>query len=95
MKAKRARTAQRKTVRRSVALPRNLIDEATAVAPPELGQNLNRLVTVALQEFAAKRKTGAFEEAMAQMAADPAIRLECAAIERNFSVAESDGLTRD
>ena len=39
-------------------------------------------------------ENGAFEEAMAQMAADPAIRLECAAIERNFSVAESGGLTR-
>ena len=95
MKAKRARNTQRKTVRRSVALPKNLIDEASAVAPPELGQNLNRLVTVALQEFAAKRKTPAFEEAMAQMAADPAIRSECAAIVRDFSVADSDGLTRD
>jgi len=95
MKAKRARTTQRKTVRRSVALPRNLIDEATAVAPPELGQNLDRLVTVALQEFAAKRKTRTFEEAMAQMAGDPAIRSECAAIVRDFSVAEADGLPRD
>jgi hypothetical protein len=95
MKPKTVRNAQRKTVRRSVALPRNLIDEATAVAPPELGQNLNRLVTVALQEFAAKRKARAFEEAVAQMAADPAIRAECAAIERDFSAAEADGLTRD
>ena len=95
MKAKTARNSQRKTVRRNVALPRNLIDEATAVAPPELGQNLNRLVTVALQEFAAKRKARTFEEAMAQMAADPAIRSECAAIGRIFSIAEADGLTRD
>lgn len=86
---------QRKTIRRSVALPRNLVDEATAVAPPELGQNLNRLVTVALQEFAAKRKAWAFEEAVAQMAADPAIRSECAAIEKDFSAAEADGLARD
>ena len=95
MKRKMLRNAQRKTVRRSVALPRNLIDEATAVAPPELSQNLNRLVTVALQEFAAKRKTRAFEEAVAQMTADPAIRSECAATERDFSVAEADGLARD
>jgi len=95
MKAKTARNSQRKTVRRSVALPRNLIDEATAVAPPELGQNLDRLVTVALQEFAAKRKARTFEEAMAQMAGDPAIRSECAAIVRDFSVAEADGLPRD
>ena len=95
MKPKTRRKNQRKTVRRSVALPRHLVDQATAVAPPELGQNLNRLVTVALQEFAAKRKARAFEEAMAQMAADPAIRSECAAVERDFYIAEADGLMRD
>ena len=95
MKAKKAQKKVQKTVRRSVALPRRLIDEACAVAPPELGQNLNRLVTVALQEFAARRKAQAFEAAMAQMAADPAIRSECAAIERGFSIAEADGLRRD
>jgi len=78
-----------------VALPKHLIDEATAVSPPELGQDLNRLVTIALQEFAARRKTRVFEEAMAQMAADPAIRSECEAIERDFCVTEADGLTRD
>jgi hypothetical protein len=93
MKAKSARKKISKTVRRSVALPRHLVEEANAVAPPELGQNLNRLVTVALQEFAARRKARAFEEAMAQMAADPAIRTECAAIESDFSIAEGDGLT--
>ena len=95
MKAKTGRKNRRKTVRRSVALPRRLIDEATAVSPPEVGQNLNRLVTVALQEFAARRKTRVFDEAMAQMAADRAIRSECAAIERDFYVTEADGLTRD
>ena len=95
MKPKPARKSERKTVRRSVALPRNLIAEVAAVAPPELGQNLNRLVTVALQEFAAKRRARAFEEAMAQMAADPAIRSECDAVEKEFSIAEADGLTRD
>jgi hypothetical protein len=95
MKAKPSRKAQRKTVRRSVALPRKLIEEVTSVAPPELRQNLNRMMTVALQEFAAKRRIAAFEEAMAQMAADPAIRSECGAVEKEFSVAEADGLTRD
>jgi len=78
-----------------VALPRNLIDEVTAVAPPELGHNLNRLVTVALQEFAAKRRMRAFEKTMAQMATDPAIRSECASVEREFSKTEADGLSHD
>lgn len=80
MKAKRVQKTVPKTVRRSVALPRQLVEAASAVAPPELGHNLNRLVTVALQEFAARRKARAFEEAMAQMAADPAIRAECSAL---------------
>lgn len=56
-------------VRRSVALSHHLIEEVKAAAPPELRENLNRLVTVALQEFAAKRKERTFEEAMARMAA--------------------------
>lgn len=84
-----------KTVRRSVALSRQLITEVSAVAPPELRQNFNRLVTVALQEFAAQRKARAFEHAMAQMAADPAIRAECAAVSREFGIAEADGLKDD
>ncbi len=95
MKARTLRKAAHKTIRRSVALPRQLINEASAVAPPELRQNLNRLVTVALQEFAAKRRERAFEEAMAQMAADPAIQAECASISKDFTTAEADGLKDD
>ncbi|MGH7964037.1 MAG: hypothetical protein ACRERD_19825 [Candidatus Binatia bacterium] len=81
-----------KTIRRSVALSRQLIEEVSTVAPPELRQNLNRLVSVALQEFADRRKARAFEEAMAQMAADPAIQAACAAISQEFVIAEADGL---
>ena len=90
MKAK----AESRIVRRSVALPRALVEEASAVAPSELRQNLNRLVTIALQEYTARRKEQAFEQAMARMAADPAIRAECAAISKIFAVAEADGLKR-
>ena len=95
MRAKNAQKKNPKTVRRSVALPRQLVEEASALASPELGQNLNRLVTVALQEFTGRRRARAFEEAMAQMATDPAIRTECAAIEKDFRVTEADGLTGD
>ena len=91
IKTKSAAKRIRKTVRRSVALPRHLVEEASALAPPELRENLNRLVTVALQEFAAKRKTRAFEEAMAQMATDQAIRRECAAIERDLGSLKRTG----
>jgi metal-responsive CopG/Arc/MetJ family transcriptional regulator len=84
-----------KTVRRSVALPYKLIEEVRTVAPPELRENLNRLVTVALQDFITQRKKRSFEESMAQMAADPAIRKECAALSKEFSMAEADGLKND
>jgi hypothetical protein len=84
-----------KTVRRSVALSRQLVEEVSAKAPQDLRQNFNRLVTVALQEFAARQTARTFEEAMAQMAADPAIRAECAAICNDFATAEADGLKDD
>ena len=84
-----------KTVRRSVALSRQLVEEASALAPPELRQNLNRLVTVALQEFATQQQARAFEEAIAKMATDPAIRAACAAISRDFAITEADGLKDD
>ena len=84
-----------RTVRRSVALPGRLVSEVTAAAPPDLRTNLNRLVTVALEEFVAQRKRRAFEEDMAQMAADPDIQRECRAIAQEFAVAEADGLKND
>ena len=84
-----------KTVRRSVALSRQLVEQVSALAPPELRQNLNRLVTVALQEFAAHQKARAFEDAIAKMGRDPAIRAECATISRDFTITEADGLKDD
>ena len=84
-----------KTVRRSIALPYKLIEEVRNVAPPALRDNLNRLVTVALQDFVTQRKKRSFEESMAQMAADPAIRTECAILSKEFAIAEADGLKND
>jgi len=83
------------SVRRSVALPKRLVDEVSSVAPPELKANWNRLVTVALQEFAQNRRTLQFELAMKRMAADPAIRRENRAIQRAFARTEADGLRND
>ncbi|MDP2731457.1 MAG: hypothetical protein Q8O55_13410 [Dehalococcoidales bacterium] len=84
-----------KTVRRSIALPYKLIEEVRTVAPAALRENLNRLVTVALQDFVTQRKKQSFEESMAQMAADPAIRTECAILSKEFAIAEADGLKND
>lgn len=82
-------------IRRSVALPRQLGEEASAFAPKELRQNLNRLVTAALKEFSARQRERAFAEAMARMAADPAIQRVCAGVAKEFASAESGGLGDD
>lgn len=62
------------------------------MAPPELRGNWNRLVTVALEEFARHRRRQQFEQAMTVMSADPAIQKENAAIRGEFAMAEADGL---
>jgi hypothetical protein len=85
-------SSKHKTIRRSVALPGALAEELSALAPAELRGNWNRLVTVALREYAARRRALAFESQMAAMAADPAVQVECANIAREFSVADLDGL---
>ncbi|MBI4877785.1 MAG: hypothetical protein HY822_24400 [Acidobacteria bacterium] len=84
-----------RTVRRSVALSRELVDEVLAVAPPECAGNLNRLVAESLRLFVAQRKALVLEAAMAAMAADPAIRSENAAIAAEFACAEMDGMADD
>ena len=83
------------TVRRSFALSKALVEEVIACAPEELKNNLNRLVTTALREYAERRKKEAFARAVAEMAGDPAIQSECAAIEHEFLPAELDGVTAD
>ena len=84
-----------KTIRRSVALPSDLIDDVLSLAPPEFKGNLNRLVLVSLRDFVARRRAEAFEQAMSEMGADPAIRSQCAAIAEEFAAAEYDGLGND
>jgi len=84
-----------RTIRRSVALPGSLMEELSALAPAELRGNWNRLVTVALREYAARRRALAFESQMAAMAADPEVQAECAIIAREFSVADLDGIRHD
>jgi len=69
--------------------------EVLAAAPPDLQENMNRLVTVALREVVARRKNTRFRQAIAEMAADPAIQAENTAIAREFAVADKDGLPYD
>lgn len=82
-------------LRRSVALPRDLVEEVRSVAPPELRDNLNRLVTISLQEYVTRQRALAFEREIMEMAADPAIQTECQRIAEEFSGTEADGLKDD
>jgi hypothetical protein len=79
-------------VRRSVLLPRRLVEEVTSMASPAAAKNWNRLVISALEEYAARRKRAKFEDAMAAMAADPTIRGEIKKIDKEFRKTEQDKL---
>jgi len=68
-----------------------LVDEAVTLAPEDLKMNLNRLVTVALQEYVKSRKEMAFEAAMAEMSKDRSLTGELKEINREFIHTESDG----
>ena len=87
--------ATSRVARRSFALPRHLVTEATSVAPAELQTNLNRLVTIALEEYTAARKRQAFEAAMTAMAADPAVTRVSGDLLAAFRMTEPDGLPDD
>jgi hypothetical protein len=81
------------TVRRSVVLPRRLVEEVVRFAPSDAASNWNRLVVTALEEYAARQRRAKLEEAMAAMAMDPAIRVETKSIGKLFRRTERDGLT--
>ncbi len=79
------------TVRRSVALPAALVEAAQAAAPEHRG-NFNRVVISALRGLIEARRAQRFAAAMEEMAQDPAVLAECAAIARDLGGAELDGL---
>lgn len=65
---------QLRTIRRSIALPDTLVEELSTLAPAELRGNWNRLVTIALRQYAARRRALAFEsQIVAMAAADPEV----------------------
>jgi metal-responsive CopG/Arc/MetJ family transcriptional regulator len=84
-----------KIIRRSVAIPSQLLEELHNVTEPALRTNFNRLVITALRDYSARKKEDAFEAQMAQMAADQGIRSEMEQISVEFSITEWDGLTHD
>ena len=79
-------------IRRSVALPRRLVEEINALAPHDAAPNWNRLVISALEEYAQRLRRARFEHAIAAMAADPAIQAETKRINKVFRKTDADGL---
>lgn len=92
MSATPRKPAANRLIRRSVALPRQLVEDVLACASPELANNLNQLVTASLREFVSRRKAEAFDEAMRQMAADPEIQSASTDITAEFTATDMDGL---
>ena len=86
------KSASQHTIRRSIAIPNELVEELRMVAPPEFRDNFNRLVTFILIDFTRRQKKYQFEAAMAEMANDMAIREVSAALSEDFTEAENDGL---
>jgi hypothetical protein len=89
LKAKRSSSV----VRRSFALPKQVLEEAAELAPPELRGNWNRLVRTALEQFIIQRKRQRFALGMAEMAKDPQALAVDRKISEDFSVADVDGLS--
>lgn len=83
---------EKATVRRSIAIPRKLMDEAMQVAPIGLKENWNSLVKEALRDYVLHRKAEEFEKAMEAMARDPGITAASSDIEVEFTQTEMDGL---
>jgi len=75
-------------------LSKAVADELETILEQNPGQNVNRLMNTALEEFIQRRRQREFELAMAEMAADPAVRKECSRIRRQFCTTDMDGLEK-
>ena len=80
------------TIRRSIAIPASLAEEALELADAEDVKTFNGLVRNLLENFVKEQKAASFAASMAEMAHDPAIRRETESIAREFAHTETDGL---
>ncbi len=79
------------SLRRSVAVPRQLAEDALRAAHEE-ADNFNRVVVLALREFVARRNRRAFAREMDEMGRDPQILEVSQELESAFRVTDLDGL---
>jgi hypothetical protein len=71
------------------------VEVARELSEPDLRDNLNRMVTIALEEYVTSRRRALFKAEMAKMAADPDIQTELSRIQGEFEGAEMDGLAQE
>lgn len=79
-------------VRRSVALPRLLVEEAAAAAPPELRDNWNRLVRTALELYVEERRERLIDDRILEIGKDPHVLADVRRINADFAQTDADGL---
>ena len=82
------------TVRRSIALPRKLVEDAKSVAPRSIKKTLIDWSWWPWRIFPRARRKQTFEEAMKRMGGDPEISAQCQTIVRGFGETEGDGLAK-
>ena len=80
------------SIRRSVALPAFLVQQAMEVADPELCGNFNRLVRRLLEDYVERKRAREFEDQMRAMASDQDIQREIFEMNVSFESTEGDGL---
>ena len=79
-------------IRRSVALPGELVKLAQDFIAPDKRDNLNGLVKLALQEFVRQHRYQAFRHSVQQLAQDPKFIAENKKMLEDYAGADEDGL---
>ena len=79
-------------VRRSVALPKTLVQEAVAASPPELRGNWNRLMRTALERYVDELRERHIDEQILEMGKDPHVLADCRRMNAEFAQTDADGL---
>ena len=79
-------------VRRTVAVPRALVDEAQSYSNDPTKTSFNDLIVLALQEYVENRRALAFAQALTEMATDPQILEQSRRIDAELQPVEADGL---
>ncbi len=94
-KRKPRRPRREGVIRRSFALPAELIEQVSEAVPPEYGVNPNAAVRHALEDYLERRKREDFRRKMEEMAADPQIQAINAELNEAFKHTLLDGLPDD